>query len=291
MTAVSSIKSTNPEDDMSAPVRLESKAPPVYRSTAHRSLAEIIDPLDRLAASSTHLVAKHDAKFSHGNQSYELPRYIFFGPKGGDDPIRIGIFAAIHGDEPAGAYALVDLLTVLEAHPELAAGYVLYTYPLTNPTGFEDNSRCSRRGRDLNREFWNNSNEPEVQLLQAELLSHAFNGIVSLQANEDSDGLYGYAHGATLTQNLIEPALRAAEDILPRNRNNIIDGFTARNGIIRHGYQGVLGAPSKLRPRPFEIILETPNTAPQFLQEKALVAALLSILTEYRKFIAFAPNL
>lgn len=276
---------------MAAPVSLESKADPLPKLVAKRSLAEITGPLDRLAAGSTHLVAKHDAKFKCGNESYELPRYIFFGPKGGDDPIRIGIFAAIHGDEPAGAYALVDFLTVLETHPELATGYVLYTYPVTNPTGFEDNTRYSRHGRDLNREFWNNSNEPEVQLLQTELFSHAFNGIISLQADNTSEGLYGYAQGATLTKNLIEPALRAAEDILPRNRNTVIDGFTARNGIIRNGYQGVLSGPPKLRPRPFEIIFETPNSAPQFLQEKALEAALLSVLSEYRKFIAYAPNL
>lgn len=267
------------------------RRPPARPVAARRSIADLLAPLDRLAAQSAHLVAKHDAKFSHGDEKYELPRYIFFGPKGGDDPIRIGIFAAIHGDEPAGAHALVDFLSLLESNPELATGYVLYTYPVTNPTGYEDNTRYSRRGRDLNREFWNNSSEPEVQLLQTELFSHAFNGIISLHADDSSDGLYGYAHGATLTKNLIEPALLAAEAVLPRNRNDIIDGFAARNGIIRDTYQGVLSAPPKIRPRPFEIILETPNGATQFLQEKALVAALLSIITEYRKFIAYAPNL
>ena len=88
-----------------------------------------------------------------------------------------------------------------------------------------------------------------------------------------------------------EPAFRAAEQLLPRNQSDIIDGFNARNGIIREGYQGTLSAPPKVRPRPFEIILETPHAAPQFLQEKALVAALLSILTEYRRLISYAPNL
>jgi hypothetical protein len=94
-----------------------------------------------------------------------------------------------------------------------------------------------------------------------------------------------------LTKHLLSPALAAAEQILPRNENAIIDGFNARNGIIREGYAGVLGAPPKLRPRPFEIIFETPQAAPQYLQEKALVVALQTILTEYRKFIAYAPNL
>ena len=55
--------------------------------------------------------------------------------------------------------------------------------------------------------------------------------------------------------------------------------------------QGILSAPPKVRPRPFELILETPHHAPQFLQQKALVAAQLTILAEYRKLIAYAPNL
>ena len=90
---------------------------------------------------------------------------------------------------------------------------------------------------------------------------------------------------------MIEPALAAAEKYLPRNGQPVIDGFTARNGIIRDGYEGILSAPPKVRPRPFEIILETPAAPPSYLKELAFVAALQTILLEYRQFIAYAPNL
>jgi hypothetical protein len=53
----------------------------------------------------------------------------------------------------------------------------------------------------------------------------------------------------------------------------------------------MLSAPPKLRPRPFEIILETPQAPPTYVKEAAFVASLQTILTEYRKFIAYAPNL
>jgi protein MpaA len=69
--------------------------------------------------------------------------------------------------------------------------------------------------------------------LQAELVSRSFQGIISLHTDDTSDGFYGFAHGATLTKNLIEPALQAAEKfLLARNDRRIIDGFRARNGII-----------------------------------------------------------
>jgi len=257
----------------------------------NRSVAELLAPLESIAVRSPSLVAIRGAQFTSGGQGYELPRYLFIGPKGGDDAIRLGIFAGIHGDEPEGVHALIQFLKLLEAKPELATGYCLFVYPVCNPTGFEDRTRHARSGKDLNREFWNGSTEPEVKLLQAELMAQSFHGIMSLHTDDSSHGFYGYAHGSTLTQNLIEPALQAAEQFLPRNGNETIDGFRARNGIIRDSFPGVLSAPPKTRPRPFEIILETPQEAPNYLKEAALVAALRMILIRYRELMAYAPNL
>jgi hypothetical protein len=168
---------------------------------------------------------------------------------------------------------------------------LLQAYPLCNPTGFEDNSRYSRRGRDLNREFWRASVEPEVELLENELRTRHFNGIIQLHADDTSDGIYGFVRGHTLTENLLRPALREAGKVLPRNVNATIDGFAARDGIIYDHYDGVLAAPAKIDPVPFEIILETPHKAPMDHQVKALVVALRTILKEYRELMAFAANI
>ena len=270
-----------------SPIKIATQTPRNQR----RSIGELLAPLDKIAATSPNLVANYEAHFESNGDRYELPRYLFVGPKGGDTPIRIGIFAGIHGDEPEGVHAIVQFIKLLEAKPELAAGYYLSFYPVCNPTGFEDATRFSRGGKDLNREFWKNSREPEVRLLQAELISRSFQGIISLHTDDTSDGFYGIVRGATLTKHLIEPALQAAEKLLPRDERPVIDGFQARNGIIHDCYDGILSAPPRVRPRPFEIILETPHTPPAYLKEVAFVVALKTILLEYRKFIAYAPNL
>jgi protein MpaA len=259
--------------------------------SSRRSIPELLGPLERLAAGAPDLVVNHGAQFTSGGQAYVLPRYLFIGPRGGGDLLRVGLFAGIHGDEPEGVHALIQFLGQLSRRPELATGYCLFAYPLCNPTGFEDRTRVARSGKDLNREFWNGSNEPEVRLLESELVTHAFDGIISLHTDDTSHGFYGFARGATLTRHLIEPALQAAEQFLPRNGNETIDGFRARKGIIRDTYPGVLSAPPKVRPRPFEIVLETPQEAPSYLKEAALVAALRMILSKYREFISYAPNL
>lgn len=251
-----------------------------------RSIRAFLEPLQRVGG----VEFAQLGTFEIGSQSYSLPRFTFRGPNS-NDPIRIGIFAAIHGDEPAGALAAAKFLLDLSGAPEMAESFLLQVYPICNPTGFEDNSRCSRRGRDLNREFWRTSVEPEIQILEHELRSAHLNGIIQLHADDTSEGLYGFVRGHTLTENLLRPALTEAGKILPRNINAIIDGFAARDGIIYDHYEGILAAPARIDPVPFEIILETPHHAPMEQQVEALVIAMRTILSEYRRLISFAANI
>jgi murein peptide amidase A len=251
-----------------------------------RSIQSFLEPLQRTRG----IESDQLGAFEIGAEIYSLPRFTFRGPNS-SDPIRIGIFAAIHGDEPAGALAASKFLLDLVNAPELAESFLLHVYPLCNPTGFEDNTRCSRRGRDLNREFWRASVEPEIQILEHELRTGQFNGIIQLHADDTSEGIYGFVRGHTLTENLLRPALTEAGKILPRNINAIIDGFAARDGIIYGHYEGVLAAPARIDPVPFEIILETPHHAAMELQVEALVVAMRTILSEYRRLISFAANI
>ena len=251
-----------------------------------RSIEGFLAPLIALPS----VRAEFLGPFDLARAEYSLPRFTFQGPNS-SDPIRIGLFAAIHGDEPAGALAVRKFLTLLAAEPALAENFHLEAYPLCNPTGFEDNTRQSRRGRDLNREFWQGSSEAEVRILEQELRTRRFSGIIQLHADDTSEGIYGFVRGHTLTEHLLRPALQEAGKILPRNVNATIDGFAARDGIICEHYEGVLAAPAQMDPVPFEIIFETPQLAPMELQVEALVVALRVILGEYRRLISFAANI
>lgn len=256
-----------------------------------RPLDRLLAQLDQLAENSSQLIRKPFGRFHCDGQSYNLPRYLYLGPKGGGEIIRIGIFAAIHGDEPEGALGLIRFIAALEKNPELAKGYCLFIYPVCNPTGFEDGTRHSRSGKDLNREFWKDSAEPEVRLLQTEIWTHAFDGIITLHADDTSNGLYGYVAGAVLSENLLEPALREAEQFLPRNKGGVIDGFAAANGVISECFSGVLAAPRGMQRPPFEITLETPQKTPLHRQVESFSAALQTILAEYRSLMAIAQNI
>jgi murein peptide amidase A len=259
-------------------------------TTERRSLSELLAPLDQLAAKSSNLLARPIGQFERDGHSYELPRYIFVGPQGGDVPIPVGIFAGIYGDEPEGTRALVKFAQLLEAHPELATGYCLFLYPACNPTGLEAGTAFSSRGKDLNLELVKISHEPEARLLQGELASQRFEGMIKLHTKAGSSTFYGLVRGETLARQLLDPALAAAAELLPVAEASRIEAFRARDVSYDH-YEGGSPMTPKSPTRPFEVILETPGQVPAYLREWAFVLALRSILTEYRKFLAYAPNL
>ena len=250
--------------------------------------AELVARLESISLRSDFLAK---SPITDPDSGFKMDRFVFEGPHGGGDPIRIGFFAGIHGDEQAGAHAIIEFARRLTRNPAVAEGYQLFLYPICNRAGFDASSRFSSSGKDLNREFWKESAEPEVVSLEREIQHLAFHGLVSFHADDTSSGLYGFVRGAVLARSLLEPALLSAEKILPRNCNSVIDGFPAENGIISKCYDGILTSPPKLENSPFEIILETPQHAPETQQIEAFVAASEAILAEYRKFISFAADL
>lgn len=243
---------------------------------------------ERVPASLQSASAGH---FLHDGNRYEIERIRFVGPAASHDPIRIGIFAGIHGDEPAGVTALRSFLGSLVENPLRATGYELFAYPVLNPVGLERQTRGNRSGLDLNREFWRGSREPEIAIIESELRRHRLDGLIALHADDSCEGTYGYSHGNELEDSLLRPALIAAEGVLPRDRRASIDGFHAHEGVICDCFQGILAPPPEQRPRPFNLIFETPAKAPLDLQAAAHVAALDAILATYRGYVSYAKDL
>lgn len=245
-------------------------------------LRKLLLPLLLEIASSPYLIADSIGMWRVGQERFWMPRFIFQRTQQAKRRIKVGIFAGIHGDEPEAVLGLVDLVRALNARPEVARDYRLFIYPVCNPSGLVDGTRFSRSGVDLNREFWQNSGEAEVRLLESEIRRQQFDGIISLHTDDTSDGVYGFAKHGAVTDDLLHQALAAAHHALPRCQSKLIDGFMATNAIVRQCYSGVLSAAPEQIPRPWEIVLETPQRAPVPLQRQAFVLAVAMILARYR---------
>src|SRR5688572_24968130 len=86
---------------------------PLVMENGRRSLARYLEPLRALPG----VQLDELGPFTIGAHSYSLPRFTFRGPNS-SDPIRIGVFATIHGDEPAGALAIASFLAALSSSPD-----------------------------------------------------------------------------------------------------------------------------------------------------------------------------
>lgn len=221
-----------------------------------------------------------------------IERYLWIGPGSPSTKyLRVGLFGGVHGDEPSGTAAVLGFLDLLREDPEIGRGYELFLYPACNPHGLQTSSRWLASGADLNREFWKNSLEPEVKILEQQLKTLCFDGILSFHSDDTHPYVYGFASGHHITHDLLSPALQAASKFLPVSPAEKIDNFQAKNGIITQGYDGILRAPPEQTPKPFEIVLETPGSACPSLQKKAHLAAARSLLENYRGWISQGENL
>lgn len=100
-----------------------------------------------------------------------------------------------HGDEPAGAEALVRFL---EERRYLRWPDVAFTVtPCTNPWGYEHSRREGPGGVDLNRSFRRAGvKTPQVSLLKRALRGRTYDLFVDCHEDVDAPGLYVYAPGA-----------------------------------------------------------------------------------------------
>lgn len=234
---------------------------------------------DQLAGRSRYLRAQHIKNAPDGR---ELARYRWVDPS--VPPVfRVGIFAGIHGDEHSGVIAAIQLMHHLERDPGIARFYELFIYPICNLWGFDHGKREGESGKDLNRCFWQDQEEAEIRLLEQDLRSKNFDGIIALHTDDTSEGIYGYVNGSTLTRHLLEPALHTASEVLPRDGRHEIDTHPAERSIITGGYTGILQAPPDQHPKPFEIVFETPHHAPLGPQVEAHLTVLKEILRLFRE--------
>jgi protein MpaA len=234
----------------------------------------LLTPLDELAEKSRHLHRRDLGTFRSGAQEYGIPAFLHLGPKTDRAPIRLGLFAVLHGDELEGALGLLELVNELQSQPSLATGYTLHLYPVVNPTGLEDFTRLSRNGKDLSREFWIGSGEPEVRLLEHELTRRAFHGIVRLHSQRETASFSGQAGGAPFAGALLAEALRSAAAFLPVRRGE--------HSVV-HSMAGGLRPCTNSGSEPFELALHSPRSASLQLQMAAFSAAMLAILAAFRQ--------
>lgn len=101
-------------------------------------------------------------EFEKGAFKYPI-LYVLAERPGENEKQDVLLTAGLHGEEPAGVYALLDFLTH-HVHDYLGA-YRFHIYPCINPSGFEIGTVDNMNDINLNREFRLPSGAQETRLV------------------------------------------------------------------------------------------------------------------------------
>jgi len=142
---------------------------------------------------------------------------------------RVYISAGIHGDEPAGPLAVLQL--VQENH--WPAGVDVWLCPCLNPTGFPANRRENISGTDLNRQYLHlDAEETRAHVLWLEQQPR-FDVTLSLPEDWEANGFYLYELNPDEQPSLDEEIIRRVAEVCPLDLSPVIEGREAQQGIIR----------------------------------------------------------
>lgn len=199
--------------------------------------------------------------------------------------LRLYLSTGIHGDEPAGPLAALQLLR----ENRWPADCDITLLPCLNPCGFQHNRRENGQGIDLNRDY-RHFESAEIRAHVAWLEQQPlFNLSLCLHEDWESHGFYVYELNPENQPSLAEPIVAGVASVCPIDLSAIIEGREAKGGIIRPN----LDPRSRPQwPEAFWLLthktrlsytLEAPSDFPLVTRVNALVAGVNAALPGLRK--------
>jgi protein MpaA len=98
-------------------------------ANTRRSMKELLLPLFIQVGSSDFLRADSLGFWRVGADRFWLPRFAFQRTQMEKPRIKVGIFAGLHGDEPAPILGLIDFVKRLDSNPMAGRDFQLWIYP------------------------------------------------------------------------------------------------------------------------------------------------------------------
>ena len=141
---------------------------------------------------------------------------------------RVYLSTGIHGDEPAGPLAVVQLLK----ENVWPAGVDIFLCPCLNPMGFSLNRRENEKGIDLNRDYRDlqtNETRGHTEWLRRK---PRFDVGVSLHEDWEAKGFYIYELNPDDQPSFAKKIISRVAEICPIDRSDMIDNWPAENGVI-----------------------------------------------------------
>jgi len=156
-----------------------------------RSLQKMKTHLSGIVRSSSRLTMQTIGQVEYG--SFTAPvQVISFAPKGKAD-YRILIDGGVHGNEPAGVEAVMDLVQRVAKQPGKYKNVSFDFIVCVNPWGWAHDIRFNKEGRDVNRDFASFKSQ-EAGIIRDFVKGKTYDLIIDHHEDPSGKGFYMYQY-------------------------------------------------------------------------------------------------
>jgi hypothetical protein len=145
----------------------------------------------------------------------------------------IALASDVHGDEPAGPWALLSIVENGDLDPR----YAYRIWGCTNPSGYAAGTRVSADGVDVNRSFGRGGQTPEARAIVTANRDRKFVLSIDLHEDTDADGFYCYEYRSGDIGRAVVSAVRTAhfpiEDLAQCDLGAPFEAMQLDDGVVR----------------------------------------------------------
>jgi hypothetical protein len=257
-------------------------AAPSAPQSVSAELSEKLHDLYALSQRSNYVFGSPLGPFYRKAHPLHLPRFVYFGPHTHDESLRLAFYSGFDRTDLRGSFALLHLIERLAINPDIGQGLNLSFFPLVDAAGvFQEET-----SRDLARANWQNSAEPEVDLLQKDARARGYHGFIRIESSASTDeisvSLRGPAADA-ITAPGVE--LISSDDFEP------LSVRWEAEAAGENASHGPLTLSDDLPFRAFELTLRIPATWSAALSREAVSSILRRFILRYRTLQAYSHYL
>jgi succinylglutamate desuccinylase/aspartoacylase family protein len=181
----------------------------------------------------------------------------------GNGPARtVCLMGSIHGNEPAGAEALLSLAQDMRARPRDFASFRWVLVPIANPWGWVRDLRHNGGNRDTARQFVS-GHAQEAEWLKALFAQEHCDLLVDLHEDRLHHGFYALAYGDVapqrIAQALREVATETGAELASRPEGGVWQVPASSFGSVRLTTASLW---ARMHGVPRALIVETPDSLP-----------------------------
>jgi hypothetical protein len=219
--------------------------------------------------------------FTSSARSFELPRFVYFGPNASDAALRLCFLAGFNHRDLRSTLALLRLIESVAVRPDLGEGLNLSFFPLVDLLGLAGLAE----GRDLEKQNWIHSNAPEISLLEKDARHRAYHGFIRLETAPGEEVVSVLLRSPAPVENAApELELFSSADLDP------VPVRWEREATSRL-HHGPLSIADDLLVQPFELAVRIPAAWPLDLYAEAAASILKRLVLRYRGFMSYAQHL